>query len=60
MSFLIYNIVDLLKLIIMISPFDISIKQMFLELESNKELYEKLISTLKIEVASEKLSGSIN
>ena len=54
------NIVDLLKLIVMVSPFDVSVKQMFLELKSNKELYENILSTLEIELASNQVSGSIN
>ena len=54
------NIVDLLKLIVMVSPFDVSVKQMFLELKSNKELYENILSTLEIELASNQESGSIN
>ena len=54
------NIIDLLKLIVMISPFDVSVKQMFLELKSNKELYENILSTLEIELASNQESGSIN
>ena len=52
--------VDLLKLIVMISPFDVSVKQMFLELKSNKELYENILSMLEIELASNQESGSIN
>tara|TARA_B100001250_G_C19667890_1_gene730114 strand:- start:476 stop:1066 length:591 start_codon:yes stop_codon:yes gene_type:complete len=54
------NIVDLLKLIVMISPFDVSVKQMFLELKSNKELYENILSTLEIELASNQESALIN
>jgi len=54
------NIVDLLKLIVMVSPFDVSVKQMFLELRSNKELYENILSTLEIELASNQETGSIN
>jgi len=54
------NLVDLLKLIVMISPFDVSVKQMFLELKSNKELYENVLSTLEIELASNQESASIN
>ena len=54
------NIVDLLKLIVMISPFDVSVKQMFLELKSNKELYENILSTLEIELASNQETASIN
>ncbi len=54
------NVVDLLKLIVMISPFDVSVKQMFLELKSNEELYENILSTLEIELASNQESGSIN
>ncbi len=54
------NIIDLLKLIVMISPFDVSVKQMFLELESYKELYENILSTLEIELASNQESASIN
>ena len=51
---------DLLKLIVMVSPFDVSVKQMFLELKSNKELYENILSTLEIELASNQESASIN
>ena len=54
------NIIDLLKLIVMISPFDVSVKQMFLELKSHKELYEKILSTLEIELASSQESALIN
>ena len=54
------NIVDLLKLIVMISPFDVSVKQMFLELKSNKELYENILSMLEIELASNQETTSIN
>ena len=54
------NIVDLLKLIVMVSPFDVSVKQMFLELKSNKELYQNILSTLEIELASNQESASIN
>ncbi len=54
------NIIDLLKLIVMISPFDVSVKQMFLELKSHKELYEKILSTLEIELASNQESALIN
>ncbi len=54
------NTVDLLKLIVMISPFDIEVKQMLLELRSNKDLYEKVISTLEIETITSKTSNSIN
>ena len=54
------NLVDLLKLIVMISPFDVSVKQMFLELKSNKELYENILSTLEIELASNQETASIN
>ena len=54
------NIVDLLKLIVMISPFDVSVKQMFLELKSNKELYENILSMIEIELASNQESASIN
>ena len=54
------NVVDLLKLIIMVSPFDVSVKQMFLELKSNKELYESILSTLEIELAANQESVSIN
>ena len=54
------NIVDLLKLIVMVSPFDDSVKQMFLELKSNKELYKNILSTLEIELASYQESASIN
>jgi len=54
------NIVDLLKLIVMISPFDTSIKQLCLEIKSNTELYESVISALKIELASSQQNVSIN
>ena len=54
------NIVDLLKFIVMVSPFDVSVKQMFLELKSNKELYENILSTLEIELASNQKTASIN
>ena len=54
------NIVDLLKLIVMVSPFDDSVKQMFLELKSNKELYKNILSTLEIELSSNQESTSIN
>jgi len=54
------NIVDLLKLIVMVSPFDTNIKQLFLETKSNTELYETVLSTLKIELASNQQNISIN
>ena len=54
------NILDLLKLIVMISPFDVKVKQMFLELKSNTELCDSVISTLEIELASTQEATSIN
>ena len=54
------NVVDLLKLIVMVSPFDVSVKQMLLELKSNKELYDNILSTLEIELAANQESVSIN
>ena len=54
------NIVDMLKFIVMISPFETNIKQMCLELKSNTELYENVLSTLKIEVNSVEQTFSIN
>jgi len=54
------NLDDLLKLIVMVSPFEDSVKQMFLELKSNKELYKNILLTLEIEMASEQESASIN
>ena len=54
------SLADLLKLIVMVSPFDVSVKQMFLELKSNKELYQNILSTLEIELASNQESASIN
>ena len=54
------NIVDMLKLIVMVSPFETNIKQMCLELKSNTELYENVLSTLKIELASVEQISSIN
>ena len=54
------NIVDLLKLIVMVSPFDTNIKQLFLETRSNTDLYETVLSTLKIELASNQQNISIN
>ena len=54
------SLADLLKLIVMVSPFDVSVKQMFLELKSNKELYENILSTLEIELASNQEPTSIN
>ena len=54
------NIVDLLKLIVMVSPFDTSIKQLCLEIKSNTELYESVLSNLKIELASSQQNVSIN
>ena len=54
------NIVDLLRLVVMISPFDTSIKQLCLEIKSNTELYESVMSALKIELASLEQSLSIN
>ena len=44
----------------MISPFEVSVKQMFLELKSNKELYKNVLSTLEIETAIENKTTSIN
>jgi len=54
------KIVDLLKLIVMISPFDVKVKQMFLELKTNKELYNSVLSALEIESASKEGTNSIN
>ena len=54
------NILDLLKLIVMVSPFDTNIKQLCLEIKSNTELYESVLSTLKIELASSQQNISIN
>ncbi|MBD1147753.1 LON peptidase substrate-binding domain-containing protein [Pelagibacterales bacterium SAG-MED31] len=54
------NLIDLLKLIVMISPFDVSVKQMLLEQKSNKEFYENVLSALKIEMASREKTTSIN
>ena len=54
------NIFDLLKLIVMVSPFDTNIKQLCLEIKSNTELYESVLSALKIELASSQQNISIN
>ena len=54
------NIIDLLKLIVMVSPFDVSAKQMFLELKSNKDLYDNVLSMLEMELASNHQTSSIN
>ena len=54
------NIIDLLKLIVMVSPFDVNAKQMFLELKSNKDLYDNVLSMLEIELASCYQTTSIN
>ena len=54
------NVVDLLKLIVMVSPFDNSIKQLCLEIKSNTELYESVLSALKIELASNQQNVSVN
>ena len=54
------NVLDLLKLIVMISPFDTNIKQLCLEIKSNTELYESVLSTLKIELASSQQNISVN
>lgn len=54
------KIFDLLKFIVMISPFDFGTKQMFLELSSSKELYENLLSTLEIELASKQSITTLN
>ena len=54
------NILDLLKLIVMVSPFGVNIKQLCLEIKSNTELYESVLSTLKIELASSQQNISIN
>ena len=54
------NIVELLKFIVMVSPFDTNIKQLCLEIKSNTELYESVLSALKIELASSQKSVSIN
>ncbi len=54
------NIVDLLKLIVMVSPFDTNIKQLCLEIKSNTELYDSVLSALKIELASSQKNISIN
>ena len=54
------DLVGLLKLIVMISPFDVSLKQMFLELKSNKDLYENILATLEIELSSVEKTNTIN
>ena len=54
------NIVDMLKFIVMVSPFETNIKQMCLELKSNTELYKNVLSALKFELASIKQTSSIN
>ena len=54
------NLLELLKLIVMVSPFDVSVKQMLLEIKSNKEFYENVLSTLEIELASGLETNSIN
>jgi len=54
------NIVDLLKFIAMVSPFETNIKQLCLEAKSNTELYESVMSTLKIELSSSQQNISIN
>ena len=54
------NIIDLLKFIVMVSPFDTNIKQLCLEIKSNTELYESVLSALKIELASSQKNISIN
>ena len=54
------NIVDLMKFIAMISPFDVSVKQMFLEIKSDEDLYERLLSVLEIELASSQHNSSHN
>ncbi len=54
------NMLDLLKFIVMISPFDDSMKQMFLELKSNEELYENVLSSLQIELVSDQETNLIN
>lgn len=54
------NLLDLLKLIVMVSPFGVSVKQMFLELKTNEELYENVLSALEIELASKEKIRTIN
>ena len=54
------NIVDMLKFIVMVSPFETNIKQMCLELKSNTELYKNVLSALKFELASIEQISSIN
>ena len=54
------KILDLLKFIVMISPFDVNMKQMFLELKSNEELYENVLSSLQIELVSGQETNLIN
>ena len=54
------NLIDLLKLIVMVSPFDTNIKQLCLEIKSNTELYESVLSALKIELASSQKNILIN
>ena len=54
------DVVDLLKLIVMVAPFDNSIKQLCLEIKSNTELYESVLSALKIELASSQQNVSVN
>ena len=54
------NIVDMLKFIVMVSPFETNIKQMCLELKSNTELYRNVLSALKFELASIEQISSIN
>lgn len=54
------KLVDLLKLIVMICPFDAKVKQMFLELKTNKELYDNVLTALEIDLVSEQGTTSVN
>ena len=54
------RLVDLLKFIVMVSPLQTTVKQMLLELQTNQQLYDTLLSIIEIELASNQENNSIN
>ena len=56
----IFTMIDLLKFIVMVSPLQTTVKQMLLELQTNQQLYDTLLSIIEIELASNQENNSIN
>jgi len=54
------NLDDVLKYIVMISPFDINIKQMLLELKTIKELYKNILSIIEMELVPSQGNITVN